>query len=328
MKEYFDKLKRYRPFYSAVGLLALVCVAAVCIKEFRTIGNAITLLRQASTLLVLSSGLTAVILTGSMDLSVGASAGLIGCICGQALKMGVPAPVTFLIAMACGAVIGSFNGFLTGTIKLPSFIATFGTGWVASGLSIIVMNGAVIFGLPEAFTWFGTGRIGPIPVIIIIALIIVAVVYTLLQKTTFGKDVYAIGSNAEAALFSAVPVRRTTYLAFIMSGVTAGIAGLLMTARLNAADATMGDSYGLQTVAAVVVGGTSLLGGEGGISGTVIGALLLTIIINIMNLLDINSFAQPAVVGFVILAMVMFDAYTRQKQLNAVDKPAKEVEAA
>lgn len=318
MKATLEKMKRYRSFYSTIGLLIVVLISAIAIKEFRTINNVITLFRQAATLLVLSTGLTAVILTANIDLSVGAASGLVGCIIGQFLKAGTPAPLTFLIAIAAGVLIGLFNGFLVATVKLPSFIATFGTSWVASGLSIIVMNGEVIFGLEENFTWFGTGYVGPIPVIVIIALIVVAIAYILLQKTTFGRDVYALGSNQAAAHYSAVPVTKTLYMAFILSGITAGIAGLLMTARLNAADSTMGDSYGLQTVATVVIGGTSLLGGEGGIAGTVIGAMLLTIIINVMNLLGISSFAQPAVVGFVIIAMVLFDSYTRRRQATAV----------
>lgn len=320
MSTFLNKMSRYRSFYSFIGLTVIVAISAIGIQEFRTMGNIITIFRQASTLLVLSAGLTAVILTGNMDLSVGPAAGLIGCILGQFLKSGTPAPLTFLIAIAIGALFGLVNGFLVGTVKLPSFIATFGMGWVASGLSIIVMNGMVIFGLQEDFTWYGTGYIGPIPVITIIALIVVAVIYVLLQKTTFGRDVYSLGSNQAAALYSAVPVKKTQYLAYMISGITAGIGGLLMTARLNAADSTMGDSYGLQTVAVVVVGGTSLLGGEGGIIGTVIGAMLLTIILNVMNLLGVSSFGQPAIVGFVIIAMVLFDSYTRRRQESSVKK--------
>ena len=318
MKQFYQTLKRSRSFYSTMGLLIVVVISSIAIKEFMTFNNVITLFRQAATLLVLSTGLTAVILTGNIDLSVGPAAGLIGCIVAQFLKAGTPAPLTFLVAIIAGSLVGLFNGFLVGTVKLPSFIATFGTGWVASGMSIIVMNGEVIFGLEEDFTWFGVGYMGPVPVIAIVALIVVAIAYVLLQKTTFGRDVYALGANKYAAQYSAVPIMRTLYLSFMMSGITAGIAGLLMTARLNAADSTMGDSYGLQTVAAVVVGGTSMLGGEGGVAGTVIGAMLLTIIINVMNLFGVSSFAQPAVVGIVIIGMVLFDSYTRRRQATAV----------
>lgn len=323
MKQFIERLKRLRSFYSTVGLLIVVLLASVSIKEFMTLGNVTTLFRQAATLLVLSTGLTAVILTGNIDLSVGATAGMIGCICAQFLRMGLPVPLIFLIAVTLGVIVGFINASLVGVIGLPSFIATFGSNWIISGISIIVMNGAVIFGLPSNFTWFGVGYIGPIPVIVIIALIVVSIAYVILQKTTFGRDVYALGSNREAALYSAVPVKKTLYLVFIMSSITAAIAGLLMTARLNAADSTMGDSYGLQTVAAVVVGGTSMLGGEGGIAGTIIGAMLLTIIINVMNLLGISSFAQPLIVGAVIIAMVLFDSYTRRVQSNKVKQIVK-----
>ncbi|MCB2202821.1 ABC transporter permease [bacterium] len=324
MSEFWKKFKRQRSFYSLVGLLAIVLISAVLIKEFRTFSNLITLFRQASTLLILSAGLTAVILMNNMDLSVGAASGLIGCVVGQVLKAGVPTGLTFPVAILAGAIVGLLNGFLVATIELPSFIATFGMGWILSGLSIIVMNGMVIFGLAEEFTWFGTGYIGPIPVVTIIAAIVVVFMFVLLQKTTFGKDVYAVGSNQDAARFCGVPVKRTKYLAFMISGITAGIGGLLMTARLNAADSTMGDAYGLQTVAAVVIGGTSLLGGEGGIMGTIIGSLLLTIILNVMNLLGVSSFAQQAIVGVVIISMVLFDSYVRRRQENVGKKVIQE----
>lgn len=314
MSKIWENIKRQRSIYSLVGLLIIVLISAVGIKEFRTFSNLITLFRQASTLLILSSGLTAVILMGDIDLSVGAASGLIGCIVGQVLKAGLSVPLTFPVAMAVGALVGLINGFLVATIELPAFIATFGMGWILGGLSIIVMNGMVIFGLAEEFTWFGTGYVGPIPVVTIIAAIVVVIMFIILQKTTFGRDIFSVGSNSAAARFCGVPVKKTKYLAFMISGITAGIGGLLMTARLNAADSTMGDSYGLQTVAAVVIGGTSLLGGEGGIQGTVIGAMLLTIILNVMNLLGVSSFAQQAIVGIVIITMVLFDSYVRRRQ--------------
>ncbi|NLM73159.1 MAG: ABC transporter permease [Clostridiaceae bacterium] len=318
MKKYMETLRRSQSFYSYIGLALVFIIASVIVKEFLTFDNIITVLRQGSILLILSTGLTAVILTGNMDLSVGASSGLVGCICAQLLRAGLPIPLVFLIGLLAGALVGVFNGFLVGIVKLPSFVATYGTNWVVAGLSIIIMHGDIIYGLPKGFTWFGTGYVGPIPFIIIFALVIVIIAYILLQKTTLGRDIYAYGSNKDAALFSAVPIKKTLFSAFIMSGLTAAIAGMLMTARLNAADATMGDTYGLQTVAAVVVGGTSMLGGEGGITGTVIGAMLLTIIVNVMNLLGISSFAQPMVVGFVIVVMVLFDSYSRRKQNTVV----------
>ena len=311
-KKMFDEIKSSKVFYSLVGLIVLIVISAVIAPNFRTVDNLITIFRQASVLLVLSAGLTAVLLTGGMDLSVGATAGFVGCICAQMLKAGVPVPAAFAIGILIGMAVGVVNGLLAGI--LPSFIATYGTNWVLGGLAIIVMQGAVIYDLPKNFTRIGVGYTGPIPNLIIIAAIVVVIIYVLLQRTTYGRQVYAYGSNPVAARYSAVPVKKIMISSFVMCSMCAGLAGMLITARLNAADAAMGDSYGLQTVAAVVIGGTSMLGGEGGVVGTVIGSLILTIIVNVMNLKGISSFAQGMVVGIVIIAMVLFDTYTKRKQ--------------
>lgn len=310
--KFMDELKRSKSFFSLIGLIGLVIIASIIAPNFRTINNMITILRQASVLLILSSGLTAVLLTGGMDLSVGATAGLVGCICAQLIKSGVPIPVAFIIGILIGALIGFVNGLLVGL--LPSFIATYATNWVLTGLAVMVMNGAVIYDLPKNFTKLGVGYVGPIPVLVIIAAIIVVILYILLQKTTYGRQVYSYGSNAEAARYSGMPVKKIMISTFMICSICAGIAGMIITARLNAADAAMGEAYGLQTVAAVVIGGTSMLGGEGGVGGTVIGALILTIIVNVMNLKGVPSFAQPMVVGIVIIVMVLFDINSKRKQ--------------
>ncbi len=310
--KFMDELKRSKSFFSLIGLIGLVIVASIIAPNFRTINNMITILRQASVLLILSSGLTAVLLTGGMDLSVGATAGLVGCICAQLIKSGVPIPVAFIIGILIGALIGFVNGLLVGL--LPSFIATYATNWVLTGLAVMVMNGAVIYDLPKNFTKLGVGYVGPIPVLVILAAIIVVILYILLQKTTYGRQVYSYGSNAEAARYSGMPVKKIMISTFMICSICAGIAGMIITARLNAADAAMGEAYGLQTVAAVVIGGTSMLGGEGGVGGTVIGALILTIIVNVMNLKGVPSFAQPMVVGIVIIVMVLFDINSKRKQ--------------
>jgi len=312
MVKFVEEIKRSKSFYSLIGLIGLVIISSIIAPNFRTLNNMITILRQASVLLILSSGLTAVLLTGSMDLSVGATAGFIGCICAKLIKSGIPIPVAFIIGIVIGALVGFVNGTLAGI--LPSFIATYATNWVMSGLAIIVMNGAVIYDLPKNFTKLGVGYVGPIPVLVIIAAVLVVILYILLQKTTYGRQVYAYGSNAEAARYSGMPIKRIMKSTFMICSVCAGIAGMIITARLNAADAAMGEAYGLQTVAAVVIGGTSMLGGEGGVGGTVIGAMILTIIVNVMNLKGVSSFAQPMVVGIVIIAMVLFDINSKRKK--------------
>ncbi|MGO5550414.1 ABC transporter permease [Wansuia hejianensis] len=313
MKEQWNRMKSSKSFFCLLSILFLVLVASVMSPSFRTLDNFATIIRQSSTLIVLSTGLTAVLLTGGIDLSVGSTAAFAGCLCAQLLKMGVPAGLIFPVGLGVGLVIGLLNGFLVAVIKLPPFIATYATNWVLKGLSIIVMSGAVIYDLPAGFTVFGTGYVGKIPIIVIFALVIVAAVYFFLQKTTLGRDIYAYGSNREAARYSAVNTGRSVYMAFGLCSMTAAVGGLLMTARLNAAEAAMGDAYGLQTVAAVVIGGTSMLGGEGGVLGTLFGGILLTIIVNIMNLLGTSSLAQPMVVGAVILLMVLMDTFKQSR---------------
>jgi len=319
MKDYFLKLKKSRSFFSFMGLIIICIIFSLWSDKFFTMSNILTIFRQSSILLVLSAGLTAVIITGGIDLSTGTVAGFVGCVCAQLLKLNVPVVLVIIIGILSGGLIGLFNGVLVGVIKLPPFIATYGTRWVVGGLSIIVMNGAVIYDLPKGFTNLGVGYIGLIPNIIIIAVIVVIITYFLLQKTILGRNIYSIGSNKDAALYSGVNVKKTLFIAFILSGATSGLAGILMTARLNAAEAAMGDAYGLQMVAAVIIGGTSMLGGEGGIIGTIIGALLLTVIVNAMNLMGVSSFTQPLVVGVVIIGMVLFDSFNRNKSSKIIE---------
>ena len=167
---------------------------------------------------------------------------------------------------------------------------------------------------------FGVGYIGPIPVIIIFALLLVLVIWFLLERTVIGRYIIATGANSEAARYSAIPTNRVLLLAYALSGVCAGFAGIIITARLNAAEASMGSAYGLQTTAAVIVGGTSIMGGEGGVAGTVIGAILLTVITNVMNLIGITSDAQSLVIGVVIIAMVAIDSLSRIRRKNVIGK--------
>ena len=189
---------------------------------------------------------------------------------------------------------------------------------VVLGLATIVMQGTVIYNLPRNFTPIGIGYIGEIPIPVIIAVLLVIFLYLFLQKTTIGRNIYMLGSNPRASRYSGSRSILTALQAYGLSGLTAALGGIVMTARLNAADANMGNSYGLQIVAAVVMGGTSLLGGEGGIIGTVIGALVLTIIVNVMNLVGVNSYLQSLAIGIVIIIMVWLDIFTRRKREKLV----------
>jgi len=309
----FYNLQASQYFYSFMALLVVVVISSFMSSSFFTGNNIMTIIRQASVLLILSSGLTAVVLTGGIDLSVNNTAALVGCIVAQLLVNGFNIALVIVIGLIIGVLVGFFNGALVGILKLPPFVATYGTNMVVLGLATIVMQGAVVYNLPKNFTPIGIGYVGGIPILIIIAFFVILVLFVLLQHTTFGREIYMLGSNANAARYSGARSVLIYLQAYGLSGLTAALGGIVMTARLNAADANMGNSYGLQIVAAVVMGGTSLLGGSGGIFGTMIGAIVLTIIVNVMNLVGVNSYLQSLAIGVVIICMVWLDIFSRKK---------------
>lgn len=291
-----------------ISLLLFCLISFLISPDFLQISNLITIVRQASILLVLSLGLTMVILTGNIDLSVAQTAAFAGCICAKIMTSGYSILFAVGISLLIGIAVGCVNGLLTGWIGLPSFVATYGMNMLISGLALMVMNGGIIYDLPQGFTWFGIGYIGPIPVLIVIAVFLSALFSFALRKTTIGRNISMVGFNKRASVYSGVNTLKTILFAYILCGITAAIGGLLMTARLNAADAGMGETYGLTIVAAVVVGGTPLSGGEGSVEGTIFGTILLTMITNLMNMRGIDSNWQNFVMGVIILLMVGYQS--------------------
>ncbi len=226
-----------------LAFVAALCIALAVLNEnFLTWANIINVLRQATLLVIVGLGLTAVILTAGIDLSVGGVLALVGCTTAQLLKSGLPIPAAVLIGLAVGAAVGFLNGFMVGVIKLPPFVATYGAKWIAEGLALLLMQGQIIFGFPPSYRWVGVGYVGPIPVPIILTALLVLAFDFFLTKTVVGRDIYVLGSNRDAAYYSGVSVRRITILVYTLSGITAGIAGLLMTARLDAAELGMGEA--------------------------------------------------------------------------------------
>ncbi|NLG83479.1 MAG: ABC transporter permease [Firmicutes bacterium] len=300
------------PILRLATLLALCLILTLLSENFLTWNNIINVLRQSTMLVVIGLGLTAVVLTAGIDLSVGGVLALVGCLTAQLLRSGVPIPLAMLIGIGVGAILGYFNGILVGIIGLPPFVATYGTKWIAEGLALILMQGQIIFGLPKAFRWIGAGYIWIIPAPIIITAVLALIFHILLSKTTIGYDIYALGTNREAAFYSGINVRAVSLLVYTLSGITAAIAGLLMTARLDAAEVGMGEPFLMQGMASVVMGGTSLMGGVGSIGGTIIGALILTLVVNGLNLLGISSLVHNIVTGGVILLAVFGDSVLRK----------------
>jgi len=267
-------------------------------------------LRQASLLFFMASGLTLVVLTAGLDLSVGANIGLSACVAGTVMKATGEPAYAVVAALGIGAFVGLLNGVLVAVLRIPSFIATYGMLWILHGLTYAYMAGSTVYGFPRGFRQFGNGFfLGvPIPVLVMAASLIVLALFT--GRTIWGQQIYAIGANPVAARLSGMPVRRRLMLVYTLSGLTAGLAALVFLARLNSAEADIGGSLTLPAIAAVLIGGTSLFGGVGTLFGTFVGTLLLTLVLNGMNLLQIDSRWQPLVTGVIIVAAVWIDIRT------------------
>jgi ribose transport system permease protein len=289
-----------------VAIAALISLLAILSPQFLTWGNFVNVARQASLQFLIAAGLTIVVLTGGIDLAVGAILGLAACLSASLISQG---HVAWGIASALltGLACGSANGLLITYGRIPAFIATYGMLWIAHGLGYVFMKGEVIYGLPEAVRLIGVGFIGPIPVPVVVAVALLIALHVMLHGTVLGRAIYAIGGNPGAARLSGMPVKRRLITVYALSGLLSGFAALVVIARVNAADSSLGEDMLLPAIAAVCLGGTSLFGGVGGIVGTAIGSLILALVVNGMNLLGVETFWQSGVMGAIILASVLAD---------------------
>ena len=298
---------------SRLLVLGLLCaVLTIASPVFLTTTNVLNILRVASLLVILAIGQTVVILTAGIDLSIGSVLTLASAITALALKAGIPLPLAVAAGLVVGAALGFLNGLMVAVVKLPPFIATYGMMWVAAGFAVVLLKGHVVYGFDEDFRFLGVGNVMgvPMPIVLMVAMWVPS--YLLLRHTTFGRSLYAVGANQEAARLSGIKKDQILMLAYTLSGLLAAAAGLVFVARLNASEAGMGANLLLPAIAAVVIGGTSLFGGEGGIVGTLIGALIMTIVQNGMNLLGIESVWQGVVLGALIIVAVLVDQWARK----------------
>ena len=299
--------------YRLIGVVMIGIALALSSEAFLTVSNLLNVLRQASLIFLSASGLTLAIVGGGLDLSVGANLGLSACLAAAAIKSTGILWLGFGAGLACGIVIGVLNGLMVTRLRLPPFIATYGMLWMVYGANYWYMKGDTIYGFPPQFRALGSGDLLgiPIPVYLMALAMLAGGIFT--RYTTFGHEVYAIGANAEAARLSGIPVGSRLILSYTLSGAMAGLAGVVYLARLNSAEAGIGDALLLPAIAAVLLGGTSLFGGSGGLSGTLIGAMILTLVLNGMNLLTINTNWQPLVTGVIVLLAAGVDSFTRRR---------------
>mgnify|MGYP001469117463 CR=1 FL=1 len=306
----FNVLKRMGPL---LGLALIVIVLSVTTDNFLTVSNIFNVLRQISINALIAFGMTFVILTGGIDLSVGSILALSSAITAGLMTSGMDTTLAVLIGLLAGAVMGAINGVIVAKGKVAPFIATLATMTIFRGLTLVYTEGRPITGLNEDFGMLGKGFFLEIPMPVIWMLISFAILYFLLRHTTFGRHVYALGSNEEATRLSGISTSRVKVMVYSISGLFAALSGIILTSRLNSAQPTAGTSYELDAIAAVVLGGTSLSGGNGWIVGTLIGAMIIGVLDNGLNLLNVSSFYQSVVKGAVILLAVLIDRSKAKK---------------
>jgi len=289
------------------GLMALCLTLWVATPHFLTVSNLLNVLEQTAINAIVAVGMTFVIISGGIDLSVGSVLAVSGIALGSALQAGAAVPVAIALALAVGLACGLVNGVLVTFGRLPPFIATLGMMSVARGAALMLAEGRPISGFDDGFRMLATGRVLMMPAPVIIAGLIYAVAHFVLGHTVFGRATYAIGGNEEAARLSGVHVRYHKTAIYGVAGLMSAAAAVILTARLNSAQPTAGTMYELDAIAATVIGGTSLLGGEGTIMGALIGALIMGVLRNGLNLLNVSSFFQQVVIGVVIIGAVLVD---------------------
>lgn len=296
-------------------LLFILCLLFV--PRFSTSGNLMNIMIQISINALIACGMTFVILSDGIDLSVGSVACISGIIGTSIIKFFPEASiftsitVIFVSAIVVGSLCGILNGFSIAKLNVPPFIATLAMMNIARGLAYVITDAKPIFGLPETFSVIGLQKIGVIPVVVILMIIVITVSHIVLTKTCFGRYVYATGSNKEVAKLSGIDVVKIKFSVYVISGILSALAGLVLASKLQNGQATQATGYELNAIAAVAMGGTSMSGGRGGILQTVVGLFIIGIINNALSLLGVSSYWQTVTMGVIILIAVIIDQYKK-----------------
>lgn len=292
-----------------IGLILIIILLSFLSENFFTLNNILNLLRQISINALIAFGMTFVILTAGIDLSVGSMLALGSALTAGMITSGMDPILAIFLGLLLGLLLGAMNGIIITKGKVAPFIATLATMTIFRGATLVYTEGKPITGLSDstAFEMIGKGYFFWIPVPVIIMIIVFVILFFLLNNTVFGKRVYAVGGNEEAATLSGVKTDNVKIWVYAITGMLSVLAGIILMSRLNSAQPTAGTMYELDAIAAVVIGGTSLMGGRGRITGTLIGCLIIGVISNGLNLLNVSSFYQQIVKGAVILFAVMLD---------------------
>jgi len=303
-----------------LGLAVMCGVLGAISPDFRTADNAINILRQSAVNALLALGQLLVILTAGIDLSVGSILGVCSVAFALLLKASVPMPAALAATLALGLLLGLTNGLLLTRLHLPHpFVSTLGMMNAARGAALILSGGYPISDLPDSARWLGAGALGPVPSPVVVMLVTYLLFYLVLRFTLFGRDVYAIGGNPEASRLAGIPVAARLNVVYMLSGGLAALAAIVVAGRMNSGFPLAGAGAELDAIAAVIIGGSSFFGGVGTVAGTLIGALIMAVLRNGLNLLNVSSYWQMVVVGLVIIWAVWVDVL-RQRAAAAAGK--------
>ena len=304
--EYKELLSKLGPL---LALIVLIIFVSVLSPSFLSLTNLMNLMRQVSTNALIAFGMTFVIITGGIDLSVGSTLALSSAIMAGMIVNGIDPLIAMTVSLIAGFILGAVNGLLITKGKLVPFIATLATMTIYRGATLVLTDGKPITGLDETFIFqfMGRGYFFGIPFPIVITLVVFALLFVLLHKMSFGRKTFAIGGNEKASFIAGVKSNKIKIFVYSISGVLASLAGIILTSRLNSAQPTAGESYEMDAIASVVLGGTSMSGGKGRIFGTLIGALIIGTLNNGLNLLGVSTFYQQIVKGIVIIIAVLID---------------------
>lgn len=300
----------YRKYGTILIFISIFVLSSFLNETFLTAGNLTNVLRQVVVVSLLACGVTFIIILGHIDVSLGSVLALTGTIAASVMSQTQNIYLAIAAGIAVGIAVGLVNGYVITYFKIPSFIMTLAMTTVARGAILLYTAGVPVSGLGD-FQVIGQGNIGPVPISVLILVFVVMVSWILLNRTKFGRHVYAVGGNAKAALASGINTDGVLRRAFVFNGILVSIAGIVLMSRINSGQPAGGVAYEFDAITAVVVGGTSLMGGTGTITGTVIGAMIIGVINNILNLMNVSSYWQQIVKGVIIAVAVILDVKTK-----------------
>lgn len=291
-----------------LAFLGLLIIASLVSPKFLTFANIMSVLRTISTTAIVAFAMTYVIITGGIDLSVGSFMTLAGCFTTVLIMdYGIPTMPAMALAMCVGLVFGSFNGLVITKLRMPPFIVTLASMNILRGTSYLLTGGRPVIMTDKLFPRIGGGFWGPVPMPVVYTIVVFAVLWVLLNRTRFGRHIYAVGGNLMAAKYSGIMTDRTIFVAYVLTGLTASFSGIILCSRLNSGQPTIGQGAELDVIAAVIVGGVSITGGSGTLVGTMAGCMIIGVISNLLNLVGMNSFVQLIIKGLIIILSVYID---------------------